>query len=104
MVSPGAPIKGDKEQSPEDVVRALVKTSDKLETRLKEALADTERVRMLARQAAEAEAQHASSTAVWESQIQRSKEREDLVREHLDMREMELDEIYKVRSSPVPSL
>ncbi|WOO83440.1 Rho guanine nucleotide exchange factor gef2 [Vanrija pseudolonga] len=104
VVSPGAPIKGDKEQSPEDVVRALVKTSDKLETRLKEALADTERVRMLARQAAEAESQHASSTAVWESQIQRSKEREDLVREHLGMREMELDEIYKAFNTELDSM
>ncbi|KAL1406084.1 hypothetical protein Q8F55_007767 [Vanrija albida] len=103
-VSPGVASKGEKEQSLDDIVRSLVKTSDKLETRLKEALADTERVRMLARQSAEAEAQHTSATAVWESQIQRSKEREDLVREHLAVREMELDEIYNAFNTELDSM
>lgn len=77
-----------------DLARSIVVNSEALETILSHALADTERVRMLARQAAD----NASLVTALQGQLERAKEREDLIRSQLSAKEMEVDEIYNVSS------
>lgn len=90
--SPTAMAKADVEM--EDLMLSILGTGDKLEQKLAAALADSERVRMLARTTAEAEAQSAAGVAMHEGQLARAKERETLLSEQLHRRDLEVEEIY----------
>lgn len=73
-------------------IRSIASASEALESQLVQALADTERVRMLARRAME----QADQVAQLEAQVTRAKEREELLRTQLASKEIEVDEIYNV--------
>lgn len=75
-----------------DLARSIATNTEALEMTLAHAMADTERVRMLARQVADT----SSSVAALEAQLERAKEREDLLRRQLATKEVEVDEIYNV--------
>ncbi|GMK59311.1 hypothetical protein CspeluHIS016_0703260 [Cutaneotrichosporon spelunceum] len=74
----------------EEHLKALVSGTQAIEDQLAQALADTERVRMLARNA---NAQ-ADLIVQLEAQVARAKEREDLLCTQLSAKEIEVDEIY----------
>lgn len=74
----------------EEHLKHLATGTQAMEEHLVKALADTERVRMLARNA---QAQ-ANLVAQLQAQVSRAKEREDLLRTQLAAKEIEVDEIY----------
>lgn len=78
----------------EDSVKLIASASESLESQLVQALADTERVRMLARRATE----QTDLVAQLEAQVLRAMEREDLLRNQLASKDIEVDEIYNVSS------
>ncbi|BEI91751.1 uncharacterized protein CcaverHIS019_0405710 [Cutaneotrichosporon cavernicola] len=89
VTSFGADIPLYKDSS-EEQLKVLVNSTQAVEDHLAQALADTERVRMLARNAS----LQADLVAQLEAQVTRAKEREDLLHTQLAAKEMEVDEIY----------
>jgi hypothetical protein len=97
----------------DELSRAIVLGGDELESALADALADAERVKMFAAEAelvhpsrsqapAQAAAEEAAAAAeayeatitTMEGQLQRAKEREELLADQLRRRDLELEEIY----------
>lgn len=76
--------------TPEESLKLLASGTQAVEDHLVQALADTERVRMLARNASA----QADLVVQLQGQVARAKEREDLLRTQLAAREMEVDEVY----------
>jgi len=83
----------------DDLARHIANAGEKLESNLAAALADTERLRMLARQIDESGAAYEATITTMESQLGRAKEREELLAEQLRRRDLELEEIYNVSYS-----
>lgn len=83
----------------DDLMQSVVGLGEKLEQKLAGALADSERVRMLARTTADSESQMAASVATLEGQVTRAKEREALLNDQLRRRDLEVEEIYNVSAT-----
>jgi hypothetical protein len=80
----------------DELARHIASAGEKLETKLTSALADSERVRMLARQIDESGMAYEGTITTMEGQLGRAKEREDLLADQLRRRDLELEEIYNV--------